>query len=181
MIVNPWTAERTKLLTEWWQEGLSSALIADNFKKHGYEVTRNAIIGKVHRLGLEIHGDKKTKQRTPVRNIRQAARKLLESSKLQSQRIDGLNKIKIVIPRGKLNRGDAAMEKTPKPEKRVLLRKTEDGQCRAIIGYDNGVLADAVCCGEETPWILNDHKLVRSPWCEYHRNRYIQPDGGRKR
>lgn len=43
-----WTDERVELLKQLWGEGLSASQIAN--KMGG--VTRNAVIGKVHRLGL---------------------------------------------------------------------------------------------------------------------------------
>ena len=43
-----WTEERVELLTKLWTDGLSAAQVA---KQLG-GVTRNAVIGKVHRLGL---------------------------------------------------------------------------------------------------------------------------------
>ena len=43
-----WTDERVELLKQFWSEGLSASQIAS--KMGG--VTRNAVIGKVHRLGL---------------------------------------------------------------------------------------------------------------------------------
>jgi GcrA cell cycle regulator len=44
-----WTDERVELLKQHWQEGKSASQIA-NLLGHG--LSRNAIIGKVHRLGL---------------------------------------------------------------------------------------------------------------------------------
>lgn len=43
-----WTDERVELLKKLWGEGLSASQIASELG----EVTRNAVIGKVHRLGL---------------------------------------------------------------------------------------------------------------------------------
>jgi len=43
-----WTDDRVAILTKLWAEGLSASQIA---KQLG-DVTRNAVIGKVHRLGL---------------------------------------------------------------------------------------------------------------------------------
>lgn len=45
---NQWTDERVELLKKLWQEGLSASMIATQLGG----VTRNAVIGKVHRLGL---------------------------------------------------------------------------------------------------------------------------------
>ena len=44
-----WTEERVEQLMKLWTEGLSASQIANRLG----DVTRNAVIGKVHRLGLE--------------------------------------------------------------------------------------------------------------------------------
>lgn len=43
-----WTDERVETLKKLWTEGLSASQIASSLG----EVTRNAVIGKIHRLGL---------------------------------------------------------------------------------------------------------------------------------
>ena len=45
----PWTDDRVELLKKLWAEGLSASQIA---AKLAGGVTRNAVIGKVHRMGL---------------------------------------------------------------------------------------------------------------------------------
>lgn len=49
MVVKAWTDDHVETLKRLWDEGLSCAQIA-NEMKCGF--TRNAIIGKIHRLGL---------------------------------------------------------------------------------------------------------------------------------
>jgi GcrA cell cycle regulator len=44
-----WTDDRVETLSKLWREGLSASQIARNL---GCGITRNAVIGKVHRLGL---------------------------------------------------------------------------------------------------------------------------------
>lgn len=44
-----WTEDRIALLTQYWQEGRSASQIAEAL---GEGLTRNAVIGKAHRLGL---------------------------------------------------------------------------------------------------------------------------------
>jgi len=44
-----WTDERVELLKKMWLDGLSASQIANEL---GHGVSRNAVIGKVHRLGL---------------------------------------------------------------------------------------------------------------------------------
>ena len=48
MRIDPWTAERIADLTRLWRDGLTAKQIAARLG----QVTRNAVIGKVHRLGL---------------------------------------------------------------------------------------------------------------------------------
>ena len=43
-----WTDDRVEILKKLWAEGLSASQIARELG----DVTRNAVIGKVHRLGL---------------------------------------------------------------------------------------------------------------------------------
>lgn len=50
-----WTAERTEKVVALWQKGLSATQIADILGG----VTRNAVIGKVHRMGLSGRADRK--------------------------------------------------------------------------------------------------------------------------
>ena len=45
-----WSPERVETLTRLWAEGLSARQIAE---KLGGGVTRNAVIGKAHRLNLQ--------------------------------------------------------------------------------------------------------------------------------
>jgi GcrA cell cycle regulator len=44
-----WTEEKVSLLRDYWGQGLSASQIADRLG----DVTRNAVIGKAHRLGLD--------------------------------------------------------------------------------------------------------------------------------
>jgi len=61
-----WTDERVTLLRKLWAEGLSASQIA---KQLG-GVTRNAVIGKVHRLGLAGRATPSRPAKRPVRTAR---------------------------------------------------------------------------------------------------------------
>ena len=63
-----WTDERVELLKRLWQDGLSASQIA---KQLG-GVTRNAVIGKVHRLGLSGRATPSKPQRTVFKAPRPA-------------------------------------------------------------------------------------------------------------
>jgi GcrA cell cycle regulator len=69
-----WTDDRVSLLKKLWMEGHSAAQIA---KQLGGGVTRNAVIGKVHRLGL---AGRATPSRPAKRPARQQARPRLGQS-----------------------------------------------------------------------------------------------------
>ncbi len=62
-----WTDERVALLKKLWAEGLSASQIA----KQLTGVTRNAVIGKVHRLGLAGRATPSRPAKRPVRVQRQ--------------------------------------------------------------------------------------------------------------
>ncbi|KND50473.1 MAG: GcrA cell cycle regulator [Parcubacteria bacterium C7867-007] len=79
-----WTDERIELLKNLWRDGLSASQIA---KQLG-GVTRNAVIGKVHRLGLSGRATPSKPQRTffkaprparPVTAAPSAPRRIYES------------------------------------------------------------------------------------------------------
>jgi GcrA cell cycle regulator len=63
-----WTDERVELLKKLWQDGLHASQIA---KQLG-GVTRNAVIGKVHRLGLSGRATPSKPQRTRFKSPRPA-------------------------------------------------------------------------------------------------------------
>ena len=60
-----WTKERVALLKKLWTDGLSASQIADRL---GGFLTRNAVIGKLHRLGLSRHDQ--PKRAAPIKRTR---------------------------------------------------------------------------------------------------------------
>lgn len=65
-----WSDERVELLGKLWQDGLSASQIA---KQLG-GVTRNAVIGKVHRLGLSGRGVPSSPRRAALKPPRPSRR-----------------------------------------------------------------------------------------------------------
>ena len=60
-----WTDDRVELLKKLWKKGYSASQIAEEL---GGNVTRNAVIGKAHRLGL-------SSRPSPVKKSAEAAKK----------------------------------------------------------------------------------------------------------
>lgn len=73
-----WTFERIELLRRYWAEGLSASRIAACLGG----VTRNAVIGKVHRLELPARAARKAKIYSPRPRSR-AASSLFRPTRLQ--------------------------------------------------------------------------------------------------
>lgn len=63
-----WTDERVELLKKLWNDGLSASQIAAEFGG----ITRNAVIGKVHRLGLSGRAKSPSSSVSRPRKARQA-------------------------------------------------------------------------------------------------------------
>ena len=67
-----WNESRTELLKDLWMAGESARTIAE---KLGKGITRNAVIGKAHRLGLTgKHGNKDGAPRSARRSAPKSAR-----------------------------------------------------------------------------------------------------------
>lgn len=157
-----WEPARIDILRKLWVQGYTASAIAKTLADKGYRVSRNAVIGKVHRMGLERDGTKKPPKmpRAPYYT--------------PSVFLPVPDGIKVIKKAHRLRKGGTMPE--PDGSKRMLLTQTNEGNCKAIIGYQNGLLAEAICCGHPTPWVQNKNKLMRSPWCEYHRGLYIQKE-----
>ena len=94
-----WTDERVEVLKKLWIEGKSASFIA---KKLG-GVTRNAVIGKVHRLGLSNRtsgtlGKSKNKEKLPLKDKQEIKKTKDEVNK----KIDLAKTLTKPIPRPKL-------------------------------------------------------------------------------
>jgi GcrA cell cycle regulator len=153
-----WTEERVELLKKLWADGLSASQIAAELGG----ITRNAVIGKVHRLGLS--GRAKSPSSSSPR-----PRKPRSSSHMMR------------VPRGGGIRGNTALAydyAEPEPElieipieqRKSLLQLTE-ATCHWPVG-DPGS-ADFFFCGGEA----NEG----SPYCTYHSRVAYQPASERRR
>jgi hypothetical protein len=65
----------------------------------------------------------------------------------------------------------------PDGSRAVRLQDHKEGQCRAILEYENNELGRAIYCGEAVFTNLQQGRTVATSWCPYHRSRYIQVPG----
>jgi GcrA cell cycle regulator len=157
-----WTDERIGLLKKLWSDGLSASQIAAEIGG----VTRNAVIGKVHRLGLSGRAKNASntaprprKARSPSHIIRMARPSirgntaLAHAYEMEPEATPGL--IENVVPIG---------------QRRTILELTEQ-TCHWPIGDPGSV--EFFFCGGAT--------IEGLPYCAYHSRVAYQPAGDRRR
>ena len=162
--ISPWTDAKVLALEKLWESGASATLIADELSKDGSKITRNSVIGKVHRLGL-------TREK-PIPN-KTVRRKRINGSRTRitnSSRPRPAPKAPTMRPHHLIDE-----VRLPDPKNRVPLLMARDHHCRAIVDYEGGLKEKAICCGETTPWIALNGIKRRSSWCNYHRKLYLTP------
>ncbi len=163
---NSWSDERVETLKKLWQEGLSASQIAGRLGG----VTRNAVIGKVHRLGLS--GRATTSRMKSHRPRRTAA--AANPKRLQKPRFGQLSN----TPLQRLYQGDAEQPYVPPVEELVIPEKERkyiatltESCCRWPIGDPQH--DDFHFCGKG--------KVAGLPYCEFHARRAFQPPQARRR
>ncbi|MEL6372858.1 MAG: GcrA family cell cycle regulator [Pseudomonadota bacterium] len=156
-----WTDERVEILKKLWAEGLSASQIAGRLG----EVTRNAVIGKVHRLGLSGRA-------TTSRLKSHRPRVRSNAKRTAKRRFDGK-----VSPLGALYGGEAEPYVPPAEEieipleERKYIQTLEANDCRWPIGDPQS--ADFHFCGKP--------KAPGLPYCECHARRAFQPPQARRK
>jgi GcrA cell cycle regulator len=160
----PWTDDRVETLKKFWAEGLSASQIAARL---GMGVTRNAVIGKVHRLNLAGRA-------TQPRNTPRAPREPrigTQRAHAPSMPTAGATALR------PMTRAEAMPRPLPLPEPkplrlvdlpkdgRITILHLSDKTCRWPIG-DPGT--EEFCfCGHGP--------RDGSPYCEYHARMAYQP------
>jgi len=165
-----WNDERVELLKKLWSEGLSASQIAGRLGN----ITRNAVIGKVHRLGL---AGRATTSR--MKSHRPRPRAAAPNTQLAAKRNA---RPRFNVPAGSpfrpqfLADGEAPYQPPieeiviPVGERKTVLDLLEN-HCRWPIGDPQ--LADFHFCGHT--------KVPGSPYCEFHGRRAFQPPQPRRR
>ena len=158
-----WNDERVETLKKLWAEGLSASQIASRIGG----VTRNAVIGKVHRLGLSGRAPTSRSSQPRPRPRISAPRR---PAKPRFPQINGL-----------VNRNAFSLEAEPyvstyeeldipSAERKSLIDLTEQS-CRWPIGDPQH--AEFHFC--------NRSKVTGLPYCEFHARRAFQPAQPRRR
>lgn len=159
-----WTDERVELLKKLWGEGLSASQIAGRLGS----VSRNAVIGKVHRLGLSGRATtSRMKTHRPRARIANAKRAVAKS------RFATIGNPAVRA----LYTGDAEPYTPPAEEldipmaERKSIQTLTECSCRWPIGDPQAV--EFHFCGK--------NKVAGLPYCEFHARRAFQPAVPRRR
>ncbi len=162
---NTWPDERVEILKKLWLDGLSASQIAAQL---GDGITRNAVIGKVHRLGLSGRG-------SPTRAARPRTRRPRQPSAPKRMPTSGNAALKAKTAVSPARRSEPALEPIrlvdiPVGERIGILSLTEK-TCRWPLG-DPG--SDEFCFCGQTP-------QDGTPYCDYHASIAYQPAHERRR
>ncbi len=159
-----WTDERVELLKRLWAEGLSASQIAAQL---GGGITRNAVIGKVHRLGLA--GRAKPAASTAGRAARRPRTQTLQRARPLVIGATALKASPIVEPRRLAIREPEILE-VPESLHATILTLS-DQTCKWPIG--DPAAENFHFCGHRP--------RTGTPYCEYHARLAYQPVTERRR
>lgn len=164
-----WTDERVEILKKLWAEGLSASQIANRLGG----VTRNAVIGKVHRLGLS--GRTTTSRVKAPRQRRRAAPRAAGGGGAVAFRTHGNVALKAYYeadPEAEMQVAPAPVEELVIPiAERASILTLKESMCRWPIGDP----------GDEDFHFCGRHSDHGTPYCEFHSRVAYQPPNARRR
>lgn len=162
-----WNDDRVEQLKKLWADGLSASQIAAQLG----EVTRNAVIGKVHRLGLATRA---SSNRTSSSRLRMRQAQPRRQHVQQRQRVAhvGNTAFRQMLEADQSQGQPQIIEELDIPvAERKTLQDLTECMCRWPIGDPQQ--ADFYFCGR--------NKVAGLPYCEHHARRAFQPPQPRRR
>jgi len=162
MTVMNWTDDRVEQLKKLWESGLSASQIAAELGN----ITRNAVIGKVHRLGLSGRAKSPSSAAPRQRKVR-APQHMMRISRPMSRGNTALaHAYEVEVEADPI----AFDNVVPMNQRRTLLELTEE-TCHWPVG-DPGSTEFFFCGGKA---------LGGLPYCAHHSRIAYQPAGDRRR
>ena len=161
-----WTDERVEQLRQLWLDGKSASQIAAVLANG---ITRNAVIGKVHRLGLsgrvKAPSQNSPRQRAPKQHSHRTA-----PSRPQGPRTHGANAL-AYAPRAEMQPIERPIEDVVIPmSERVTIMELKEAMCRWPLG--DPATQEFRYCGNKSP--------IGVPYCTYHSRVAYQPAQDRR-
>ena len=143
-----WTPERESKLKELWKKGHTASQIAVLIG----ETTRNAVIGKAHRLNLESRTTLKRPSTTPKA-------KLENNIEIKHEKLSRKARFKSLL-----------LDKNFDPENPIKLTELTDNTCRWPIGHPY----------EEKFYFCGRKPLEKFPYCKLHVLYAFQPKNAKE-
>jgi GcrA cell cycle regulator len=156
-----WTDERVELLKKLWSDGLSASQIAGELGG----ITRNAVIGKVHRLGLSGRAKSASSAVARPRKARSSSHML----RMARASIRGNTALAHAYEIEEEAEPSLVENVIPIGQRRTILELTEQ-TCRWPIGDPGSI--DFFFCG--------GNPVGGSPYCAYHARMAYQPAAARR-
>ncbi len=158
-----WTDERVEMLRKLWTDGLSASQVAAEL---GAGITRNAVIGKIHRLGLAERAKTASAPRPRVAKAPRA------SQPRSGGGVHGSLALAFA-PHAHVAPRVAIDEEVVIPmSERVTLMELREAMCRWPMG--DPTTAEFRFCGGKSP-------ASGGPYCAYHARVAYQPAQDRRR
>ncbi|WP_442755589.1 GcrA family cell cycle regulator [Methylocystis sp. JAN1] len=166
-----WTDERVELLRKLWSDGLSASQVAAEL---GPGITRNAVIGKIHRLGL---AERAKTASAPRQRAAKAPRQATASVAAPAPRVNGHavhgNVALAFAPQTVVVARVNPEEEVVIPmSERVTLMELRESMCRWPMG--DPTTPEFRFCGGKSP-------IGGGPYCAHHARIAYQPAQDRRR
>jgi GcrA cell cycle regulator len=155
-----WTDERVELLKKLWADGLSASQIAGELGG----ITRNAVIGKVHRLGLS------GRAKSPSSGVPRARKPRSHMLRVPRASMRGNTALALAYEMETEPEIEHYDNIIPMGQRRTLLELTED-TCRWPIGDPAG--SEFFFCGGKP--------ITGLPYCAHHSRIAYQPANERRK
>lgn len=171
--VMSWTDERVELLRKLWLEGLSASRIAAELAGG---VTRNAVIGKVHRLGLSGRVKAQAplntaRLRAPTKPLTAGARTPVPqravAMPMRGNTALAIQARPMAAPQVLRESGDVVVPMTAT----VTIMDLRESMCRWPVGDPSSI--EFRYCGGKAP-------IGDGPYCSYHSRMAYQPTQDRR-
>ncbi len=160
-----WTDERVELLRKLWNEGLSASRVAAEI---GGGISRNAVIGKIHRLGLSQRAKAPPAPRARLaKPARHSAPTRAHMPNMMGNVALAFQPRALAAPQSRLQEEVVALISEP-----VTLVELREAMCRWPMG--DPTTSEFRFCGAKTP-------IGAGPYCCYHARIAYQPAQDRRR
>ncbi len=164
-----WTEERVELLRKLWREGRSAAQVAAAL---GSDTTRNAVIGKIHRLGLADRSMTTASSGAPRVRATRAPRVQPRAGAAQGGGVVGNVALALAPQIAVAPQDNPEFDVVVPITARVTLLDLRDAMCRWPMGDPSS--SEFRFCGAKSP-------SSAGPYCRHHAAIAYQPAQDRRR